>query len=103
MTPRSGLYVALVGLATAGPATLSIFMGWNPYPPRGDTPGDALAFFLFLFFGAIFGLIVMVVGLALVGVLALIRQRDKLSYIGLVLQVVGVTLLVCSYNASQSV
>src|SRR5947208_5924161 len=102
MRPRIGLYVVLVGLVMAGLATLAIFMGWNPYPPHGgDTPGPGLGFFLFLVFGAIFGLIVMVVGLALAGVLALIRQRNKPSYIGLVLQVVGVTLLVCSYNASQ--
>lgn len=75
----------------------------TPYPSHGgDTPGPGLGFFLFLIFGAIVGLIVMVVGLALVGILALIRQRNKPSYIGLVLQIVGVTLLVFGYNASQS-
>ena len=78
MRPRIGLYFALVGLTIAGLATLSFLMDWNPYPVK-HTGGDGLGFALLLIFGAIFGAFVMVMGLAMAGVLALIRQRDKPS------------------------
>ena len=78
MRPRIGLYVALAGLAVTGLATLCFLMDWNPYPVN-HTGGAGLGFALFLIFAAIFGLIVMVAGLALAGVLALIRERNKPS------------------------
>jgi hypothetical protein len=71
MTPRAGLFVALVGLVMAGLATLSFLMDWNPYPVN-HTGGAGLGFALFLILVAILGVIVMVGGLILaaVGVLA---------------------------------
>jgi hypothetical protein len=76
--PRTGLMVALVGLVMAGLATLSFLMDWNPYPAN-HTGGAGVGFSFFLIFGAIFGLIVMVVGLVMAGALALIGQRNKPS------------------------
>ena len=73
MTPRIGLYVALVGLAVAGLATLSFLMDWNPYPV-GHSISDSLGFVFFLISMAIFVLFVMVVGLVLAGVGALTKR-----------------------------
>ena len=64
----------------AGVATLSFLMDWNPYPAN-HTGGAGFGFALFLIFGAIFGLIV-VVGLVLAGIFALIRQGNKPSQDG---------------------
>jgi hypothetical protein len=72
MRPRIGLYVALVGLVMAGLTTLTILMNGHPFGGANRSHAEFGGFVLF--FGAIFGLIVMVVGLALAGVLALIRQ-----------------------------
>jgi hypothetical protein len=76
MTPRSGLYVALVGLVMAGLATLSFLMDWNPYPVN-HTGGAGLGFALFLIFVAILGVIVMVGGLILAAVGVLTNQSGN--------------------------
>ena len=77
MSPRTGLIIALVGLAIAGLATLSFFMNWIPFGGAAHGSHAEFGNVVLLFFGAIFGLIVMVVGLALAGIFALIRQRNK--------------------------
>jgi hypothetical protein len=76
MTPRSGLYVSLVGLVMAGLATLSFLMDWNPYPVN-HTAGAGLGFALFLIFVAMLGLIVIVAGLIIAGVAALTNRTGK--------------------------
>jgi hypothetical protein len=75
MAPRTGLYIALVGLLMAGLATLSLLNDWNPYPV-GHTAGGSTGFALFLVLGAILGLIVMAVGLVMAGVLALTKKPN---------------------------
>ena len=81
MTPRSGLYVALVGLimAVVCLATLFLLRDWKD--PDVNAAGDLMTFgigfgfILLLDLGALLGLIVMVVGL----VLALKKQSVKPS------------------------
>jgi hypothetical protein len=81
MTPRSGLFFALVGLVMAALclATLFILRDWKD--PEGDTAVGifklfgGIGFILFLDLGAILGLIVVVVGL----VFALKKQSVKPS------------------------
>jgi hypothetical protein len=75
MKPRIGLYVALVGLVMAGLATICFFTGWIPY--RGGSRSFAdFGYVVLLGFGAILGLVVMLVGLALAGILAWSKRRN---------------------------
>ena len=74
MTPRKGLYVALVGLVMAVLccATLFLLRDWQP------DGGERLTILYFGFIiavdlAAILGLIVMVVGLVMAGVLAMTK------------------------------
>jgi tetrahydromethanopterin S-methyltransferase subunit E len=76
MTPRSGFYVALVGLIMAGLcfATLFLLRDWDPHGSDRVMVMD-YGFIIFLDLGMILGVIVMVVGLVMAGVLALTRNR----------------------------
>jgi ABC-type phosphate/phosphonate transport system permease subunit len=83
MTPRSGLYVALVGLVMAVLciATLGLLAIWDPPNPE---VGDGLTrlwlgFIISVDLGAVLGVVVMVVGLVMAGVLALTRRGGKPS------------------------
>jgi tetrahydromethanopterin S-methyltransferase subunit E len=80
MTPRSGLYVALVGLVMAGLCFAALFLlrDWNPDGSDRVMIMD-YGFIIFLDLGALLGLIVMVVGLVMAGVLALTKQSGKPS------------------------
>ena len=81
MTPRSGLYVALVGIVMAVLCLATLFLLRDWKDPEIDGVGDlmmlgtGIGLILLLDLGALLGLIVMVVGL----VLALKKQSVKPS------------------------
>jgi hypothetical protein len=85
MTPRSGLYVALVGLIMAGLclATLFLLRDWKDPEKDGGRylmiVGTGVGFMLLLDLGALLGLIFMTVGLAMAGVLTLTKKPGKPS------------------------
>ena len=82
MTPRTGLYVTLVGLVMAGLCfsilgLLAVFEESVP-PSVNDNP-IALGGIILVDLGLALGLIVMVVGLVMAGVSALTKQAGKPS------------------------
>jgi hypothetical protein len=84
MTPRSGLYVALGGLAITlfcglCMATVVLHAGGNPDAGDGWMGLVTTGIGIVLVLGATLGHIVMAVGLVMAGVLALTKQRGKPS------------------------
>ena len=82
MTPRSGLYVALVGLVMAGLCfsilgILALFE--ESVPPSVNNDPIAIGGIIFIDLGLVLGLIVMAVGLVMAGVLAFTKQSGKPS------------------------
>ena len=76
MTPRSGLYVALVGLVMAGLCFTTLFLlcDWNGPDGSDRVMVMGYGFIIFLDLGLAIGVIVMVVGLVMAGVLALAKR-----------------------------
>jgi hypothetical protein len=79
MTPRSGLYVALVGLVVTGLcfSILGFHAVVEDRVPNDNAP--ALVGVVLLDLGLAIGLIVMALGLVMAGVLAMTKQRNKPS------------------------
>jgi hypothetical protein len=77
MSKRNGLYVGLVGLVMAMLCLAPLFLlrEWHPEGEDGLTVANLGLVSLAL--GAVFGLIVMAVGLVLFGVLAWTKQASK--------------------------
>ena len=69
MTPRSGLYVALVGLVMAVVCLATLFLLRDLHDPEVNSAGDLMIFgmaiglLLLLDLGALLGLILLVMGL----------------------------------------
>ena len=76
MTPRSGLYVALVGLVMAGLCFTTLFLlrDWNGPDGSDRVMVMGYGFIIFLDLGLAIGVIVMAVGLVMAGVLALAKR-----------------------------
>jgi hypothetical protein len=80
MTPRTGVYVALVGLVMAGVCLATLFLLREWKDPEIDGVGDlmimgtGIGFILLLDLGALLGLIFMTVGLVIAAVGALTRK-----------------------------
>ncbi len=78
MTPRSGLYVAFVGLGMAVLccATLFLLRDWSPDEGSG-LMAFSLGFRLSVTFGVMVGIILMVMGLFLSGIVPWKKQVGK--------------------------
>ena len=79
MTPRSGLYVALVGLVMAVLCTALLFSANFIGEPQGGVNDAIVVGIVLLDGGLLLGLVVLAVGLVLAGVLALTKQAVKPS------------------------
>jgi hypothetical protein len=79
MTPRSALYVALVGLVMAVLCTALIMLVVGIGEPPGAVSDAITVGILLLDGGFLLGLVVLAVGLVLAGVLAFTKQPGKPS------------------------
>ena len=79
MTPRSGLYVALVGLiiaALCGAVLLLLRIFEESVPPGANDNVIALGGLIIIDLGLLLGLIVIVIGLVLAGILAMTKAGE---------------------------
>ena len=79
MTPRSALYVALVGLVMAVLCTALLMLVVGIGEPPGAVSDAIVVGILLLDGGFLIGISLMAVGLVLAGVLALTKQAGKPS------------------------